>query len=309
MKILITSGGTRVKIDAVRYITNMSKGTFGSQICSAFAKDNENDITFLYAKNSRMPREWGIMACANIHAVEYDTFDEYHSRLIDLLKKEHFDIIVLAAAVSDYGVENYFDGKYHSSDAMTIKLKPLPKVIDDVRKHAPDSFICGFKLLVNSTEDELKEAMEKQFANHGIDMCVGNDLRDIKNDNHTLLIGLAEHYHGNEHSCWKRYTKKLTVNETLAEVVARRCKCGFDLKKRLHSERNVARTNALLDEAEKSDRERFNKFNRRMELLENLDALTEIFKEVKQILDSENEEMIKSMMKDCSEQACGRNVK
>ena len=36
MKILITSGGTKVKIDLVRSITNMSRGTFGSQICDSF---------------------------------------------------------------------------------------------------------------------------------------------------------------------------------------------------------------------------------------------------------------------------------
>ncbi len=32
MKILITSGGTRVPIDSVRSITNMSKGTYGKNL-------------------------------------------------------------------------------------------------------------------------------------------------------------------------------------------------------------------------------------------------------------------------------------
>ena len=36
MKILITSGGTKVSIDRVRSITNMSQGTFGSRIADAF---------------------------------------------------------------------------------------------------------------------------------------------------------------------------------------------------------------------------------------------------------------------------------
>ena len=36
MKILITSGGTKVPIDRVRSITNMSQGTFGSRIADAF---------------------------------------------------------------------------------------------------------------------------------------------------------------------------------------------------------------------------------------------------------------------------------
>ena len=36
MKVLITSGGTKVKIDLVRSITNMSSGTFRSQIYDSF---------------------------------------------------------------------------------------------------------------------------------------------------------------------------------------------------------------------------------------------------------------------------------
>ena len=56
-KILITSGGTKIKIDRVRSITNMSKGTFGSQIAESFFnrfKTNIN-LTFLCSYDSRMP--------------------------------------------------------------------------------------------------------------------------------------------------------------------------------------------------------------------------------------------------------------
>ena len=164
MKILITSGGTKVKIDLVRSITNMSRGTFGSQICDSFWRKlitssdsaDKNEIVFFYAKNSRMPTaesnhnyyyDTSIQA---IRYIEYDTFDDYRLKLTNLLKAEKFDIIVLAAAVSDYGVANYFNGKYHSSDDMTIKLVKLPKVITEVRALAPNATICGFKLLVNS---------------------------------------------------------------------------------------------------------------------------------------------------------------
>ena len=130
-----------------------------------------------------------------IHAIryiEYDTFDDYRLKLTDLLKAEKFDIIVLAAAVSDYGVANYFNGKYHSSNDMSIKLVKLPKVITEVRALAPDSTICGFKLLVDSTDEELRSAMDKQIAENGIELCVGNDLRDIKADDHRLTIKFNE---------------------------------------------------------------------------------------------------------------------
>lgn len=221
LKILITSGGTRVKIDQVRYITNMSRGTFGSQICNAFAKNPDNDIMFFHAKNSKLPT-----LSSNVKLVEFDLFADYYGGIKRLLEENKFDIIVLAAAVSDYGVDNFFDGKYHSEENMSIYLFPLPKVIDHVRKMAPDSFICGFKLLVNSTEDELKAAMEKQFADHHINMCVGNDLRDIKADNHKLTIM----FDGNP-EC-EHYEKPKGQGGNLAEIVAERCRqslCNWKL--------------------------------------------------------------------------------
>lgn len=208
MKILITSGGTKIPIDRVRSITNMSKGTFGSRIADAFFNEglkrfrNGNEhgnsiekITFFMAKGSKLP----ILQSVNdetyedgyrpIEYVEYSTFDDYKNGIEKLLTKETYDIIVVAAAVSDYGVTNYYDGKYRSrEDDMCIKLIKLPKILPIMRKLAPKSLICGFKLLVDSTKDELVEAMRKQIEESDVDIVIGNDLRDIKADNHSLMV-------------------------------------------------------------------------------------------------------------------------
>ena len=71
---------------------------------------------------------------------------------------------------------------------MCIKLVKLPKILPIMRKLAPNATICGFKLLVDSTNAELLDAMVKQFNESNVDLVVGNDLRDIKNDNHRLFI-------------------------------------------------------------------------------------------------------------------------
>ena len=71
---------------------------------------------------------------------------------------------------------------------MCIKLVKLPKILPIMRKMAPDAVICGFKLLVDSTEEELIAAMTKQVEETKVDVVIGNDLRDIKADDHKLLI-------------------------------------------------------------------------------------------------------------------------
>ena len=205
MKILITSGGTKIPIDRVRSITNMSRGTFGSRIADSFfdegkrregtEKEQIEKITFFMAKNSVRPTSESIHnECFDddsriFEYVEYSTFDEYKEGVEKLLKEETYDIIVVAAAVSDYGVANYYNGKYRSrDDDMCIKLVKLPKILPIMRELAPNATICGFKLLVDSTEDELLDAMRKQIAESNVDLVIGNDLRDIKNDDHQLLV-------------------------------------------------------------------------------------------------------------------------
>ena len=208
MKILITSGGTKVPIDRVRSITNMSRGTFGSRIADAFFDEgleafrvgNEHGnpiekITFFMARGSMKPTlqtlndETHEDGYRPIEYAEYSTFDDYKSGIEELLKKETYDVIVVAAAVSDYGVANYYNGKYRSrEDDMCIKLVKLPKILPIMRKLAPDSVICGFKLLVDSTDEQLLDAMRKQVDESGVDLVIGNDLRDIKANNHKLLV-------------------------------------------------------------------------------------------------------------------------
>lgn len=205
MKILITSGGTKVPIDRVRSITNMSRGTFGSRIADAFfhighKRDGGNEeqiekITFFMAKGSLQPTLQAVYdetfesGYRPIEYVEYVTFDQYKEGIEELLKKETYDIIVVAAAVSDYGVANYYNGKYRSrEDDMCIKLVKLPKILPIMRKLASNAIICGFKLLVDSTENELLDAMRRQISESDVDLVIGNDLQDIKNDDHQLLV-------------------------------------------------------------------------------------------------------------------------
>lgn len=255
MKILITSGGTKIPIDRVRSITNMSKGTFGSRIADAFytklfndqvmSRDFSHKITFFMAKGSKRPMRQNIdneyfdSGVDIMKYVEYSTFDEYKAGIEKLLSEKKFDIIVVAAAVSDYGVANYYNGKYRSrEDDMCIKLIKLPKVLPIMRKLAPNAIICGFKLLVDSTEDELLNAMEKQIDETNVDLVVGNDLRDIKADDHKLLVMRNEHVNPNESIyAYHKYKQPSKAERTLqtanclAKAVVDECMAAYERKK------------------------------------------------------------------------------
>lgn len=208
MKVLLTSGGTRAKIDDVRHVGNMSSGTFGNHICNALL-DAGHEVVFLYAKGSKCPHELRVnlgkhapvFTQTNLQEdieffdkheflytpISYDDFEDYAKKLKDLLADKP-DVVILAAAVSDY-IPQKSEGKISSEfSTLDIHMIKAPKLINFVKDISPDSFLVGFKLLVNSTGDELIAAMEKQVQKTGADLVVGNDLRDIKANQHSLTI-------------------------------------------------------------------------------------------------------------------------
>lgn len=208
MKILVTSGGTKVNIDSVRQLTNMSKGTFGSKIATELLKLG-HEVMFLKAKDSKSPYQFTINMLTqgsesmsdvldparhllkykdNYKELEYSTFAEYRDRLERWVKIERPDVVMLAAAVSDYGVENPHDGKIRSNDLLTIKLVQLPKIIHLIKTWHPTCKLVGFKLLVGSKESELIAAAEKSIAENGCNVIVANDLTDIKEGKHKVHL-------------------------------------------------------------------------------------------------------------------------
>jgi phosphopantothenate-cysteine ligase len=192
MKILITSGGTKIPIDSVRSITNMSHGTFGSQIAESFLQNMPGGsiLNFLFARGSKVPTSGENPLEEKNSAIlfrQYETFWDYDNALQEILDTEP-DIIILAAAVSDYAVVDPVEGKARSKEDMTIVLKPLPKLISGVREKCPNATICGFKLLVNSKESELLAAARNSIRTNNVDLVVANDLSTIKNEDHSLHI-------------------------------------------------------------------------------------------------------------------------
>lgn len=213
MKILITSGGTKIPIDKVRDITNMSTGTFGTKIAEAVLRRG-HEVIFVYAKGSKNPMQFtykfnscdfpGGMASSitsqfqnwcekrkewssRYQDQEYTTFDDYANKLYETIKSSKPNVIVLAAAVSDYGVIP-FEGKVRSKEAMSIELSPLPKVISKVKEWAPTAKLVGFKMLVDSTAGQLVDAAMKSCKDNGCDMVVANDLSDIRAGEHKIIF-------------------------------------------------------------------------------------------------------------------------
>lgn len=193
MKILITSGGTKVPIDSVRHIGNFSTGRYGSELADSLIPslwkerlktDHDGKLIFFHEKGSKLPIA---VNCDIVNRIEYKDYFEY-LHVKDIIKDEQPDIIISAAAVSDYIVKDAVTGKISSdNEDLTITLTKAEKVISKFRELAPNSIIYGFKLLVSPSEDEVITAVKKVLKN-GADYVVYNDLNELKSGNSTRTI-------------------------------------------------------------------------------------------------------------------------
>lgn len=187
MKILITSGGTDVPIDDVRKISNMSSGKYGAEIATVLHDNffNEHDIWYLGKKGGVFPNpevDLHFQGKKYITQNVFADFEEYKNKSIGLAQHIRPDIIVSAAAVSDYILDKT-EGKISSdNDELVIRLKKAPKILPLLREAAPNALLIGFKLLVSPSKDEIDSAVQKVFKN-GADLVVYNDLTEIRKGN------------------------------------------------------------------------------------------------------------------------------
>lgn len=167
-KVLITAGPTIEYIDPVRVITNLSSGRTGvllaSELVSAGAK-----VTLVYGPGSENPPK-------GAKIIPVKTTKE----MSDAVKKEmkkRFDVVIMSAAAADYTPENQNQKKIKSSNSkVVIKLKKIPKIIEQIKKMQNDIFLVGFKAETNLTKLALIKEARKKIIETGADLIVANDI-------------------------------------------------------------------------------------------------------------------------------------
>ena len=182
-KVLMTAGPTIEYIDPVRVITNLSSGKTGtllaSELISAGAK-----VTLVYGPGNQTPSK-------GIKVINVTTSKEMFDATKKELKKK-FDIVIMAAAISDYTPENPSKSKIKSDKkSLIIRLKKAPKIIDLVRKYQKNALLVGFKAETNLTKIALIKSSQKKMKESGADIIVANDIgkKYQKNtDNNQVLI-------------------------------------------------------------------------------------------------------------------------
>ena len=164
-KLLVTAGATRESIDPVRFITNHSSGKMGVAIAKA-AMLRGAEVTLVAAHmEAKPPMFVEVVPVKNAQ----DMFEAVTSRAADM------DIIIKAAAVSDYTPASVADSKMKKKDGeLSIELKRTQDILKHLGAHKREGqFLCGFSM----ETDNVIENSRKKLTGKNADMICANSLR------------------------------------------------------------------------------------------------------------------------------------
>ena len=207
-RVLVTAGGTREPLDAVRFLGNRSSGRMGSAL-AAEARRRGAQVT-LVASNLSVPAPVGV------DVVEAPTAEDVAR---ETLTRGDADVVVMAAAVADYRPVHAEEGKRPKDDEpWTVTLEPTRDVLRELgAQRTNGQVLIGFA--ADRGERGLERAREK-LANKRADLIVFNDVGrdDIgfdARDNEVVLVSA----HGERRI--EKAAKERIASAILDEVTAR----------------------------------------------------------------------------------------
>lgn len=159
--ILITAGGTREPIDAVRYIGNRSSGKMGHSLAEICLERGAN-VTLVTTSNILVPK--------GIKKISVVTADEMKNEVISRL--DSTDCVIMAAAVADFKAKNINEKKIKKEniDVMTLDLIRNDDILNLLRESK--CIKIGFAA---ETENHQKFGLDK-LKNKNLDMIIINDV-------------------------------------------------------------------------------------------------------------------------------------
>ncbi|MFL5943207.1 MAG: bifunctional phosphopantothenoylcysteine decarboxylase/phosphopantothenate--cysteine ligase CoaBC [Gaiellaceae bacterium] len=185
--VLVSAGGTREPLDAVRFVGNRSSGRMGVAL-AAEARRRGAEVTLL-AANLAVP------APAGVELVETPTAADLEREA--LARAAEADVVVMAAAVADYRPAEALAAKRpKDAAAWTLELEPTVDVLSALGADRREGrLLVGFA--AETGPDGIERAREK-LARKGADLFVLNDVSrsdigfDAYENEVTLLTATGE---------------------------------------------------------------------------------------------------------------------
>jgi phosphopantothenoylcysteine decarboxylase/phosphopantothenate--cysteine ligase len=171
--VTVTAGGTREPIDQVRFIGNSSSGRMGIDIASAYR--DQGALVRLIACNIEMPMPLGVEVIRASSVAE-----------LEQAMESPCDIMVMAAAVSDFRIDKPFHGKLPRGEAQTIDLIPTSDLIANFAANHSATFCIAFALVEDGADVEA--ASLEKLSTKGVSAVAGNSISSLGSESSEITL-------------------------------------------------------------------------------------------------------------------------
>ena len=162
--VTVTAGGTRERIDDVRFIGNRSSGKTGIALALA-ARDMGAKVRLIACNLAQTPK--------GMDVTHVESVADLSAAL-----QESSDVLVMAAAVSDFQVANPHKGKLSRSTVPELKLSSTPDLLAGYTRQFPQSFAVGFALV--DQEEDVVKASRSKLETKGAKVVIGNSVSSLE---------------------------------------------------------------------------------------------------------------------------------
>ena len=125
------------------------------------------DVILLRGNNSAEPNY-------NIKEEKFTTVNDLFGKIKKYLK--NVDIVIHAAAVSDFELNSKSNEKIKSKSQLHLELSPTAKILERLKKISSKIFLVGFKAEHKVSQKELTESAYKLLKSANADLIVANDV-------------------------------------------------------------------------------------------------------------------------------------
>lgn len=162
-RVLVSAGGTREKIDPVRYIGNLSSGKQGIAVAlDAASRGAQVDLVIANVPECKID---------GVNVVHVGSADEMAKAMDGLFDQS--DIVVMSAAVADAKPSQYSDIKISTEAYTHIDLTENVDIIAELSKRKKSQFIIGFAA---QTDSEILKKAASKLESKGLDVIYANDV-------------------------------------------------------------------------------------------------------------------------------------
>ncbi|MCR4875741.1 MAG: bifunctional phosphopantothenoylcysteine decarboxylase/phosphopantothenate--cysteine ligase CoaBC [Clostridiales bacterium] len=165
LKVMVTAGATRERLDPVRFLTNDSSGKMGFALAEA-ARDRGAEVTLVKGSTSVPPPE-------GVRILDVESTEDLLETVTAEAKDQ--DVIIQAAAPADYRPAEVSPVKIKKKrgEEFLLRMVETPDVAKAVAAgKRPGQTLVGFA----AETDHLRENARAKLERKGLDLIVANDV-------------------------------------------------------------------------------------------------------------------------------------